>query len=140
MDDAVQRKFPWLRTAALVVIMIAIAGISYWLIPSSKSKPETTAQASCTAQSTSKKCHKTVSTSLPAKSSAKSASPSGSGSASSTKNTSTAQLNNTGPGNVIGLFIVASLIGGVSHYVYAKMRFRQSMEAKTIIRQSNTKN
>ena len=135
MNGEIPRKLSWPRVISLAVIILAVAGTSYWLISSSNNKPKTIAQSTCTSKSTSKKCPSKIATTTPSPSSTKSntqsntsnSSNSGTSISSSAStlattpavtNNSTTQLINTGPGNVIGIFISSAFIGGTIHLRY----------------------
>jgi len=131
MDDRDRRQIAWGRIAILIVVLLVIAGTSYWLITSSKSKPKTVASTTCSAQSTSKKCpKKSAASSTPATSSTRPAastpSTSTPTSTATAYNAASSQLTNTGPGNVIALFIGVAVISGLSHHIYSKKHIKHS--------------
>ncbi|HUD81714.1 MAG TPA: hypothetical protein VMR08_03790 [Patescibacteria group bacterium] len=118
MEEDLPTKFSWSRTYVLIVAMIAVAAISYWLIPTG-SKTSTNTASSCTALSTAPSCHKSV-VSSPTSVSSRPSFNTGSTSSAA------AATANTGPGNVIAIFIGATLISATGYYVYSKRRAGRS--------------
>lgn len=122
MNKEFLKRIAWFRIVSLIVVALVIIGVGYWLIASSSKKPKTITESTCTSKSSSKKCLPTVATTAPVLSSPRSNSKNNNlkTTTPTVAGSSKSQLVNTGPGDVISVFVSVTFVSGIFHYFYRK--------------------
>ena len=118
-----RRRYIWALVLIVVVVGLVVALVLYFR---SSDNTGVSNQKTCNGTIVAGKCQTTSSTSKPSTkspvvSSKSGSAPNSSGSQSSSTST-TSPLSNTGPGNIVGLFVGTVIVGSLVHYIYVSHR------------------